>query len=135
MKYLISSLLVIGFIGIAIFGFMLFDIEMNHANTGCIASMIYGTACPMNITDFDLHHVFVLQSLSRILVPPSPNSLLFLISLLLISISISLFHKNLSNQKFKFPLRRLRNLELDSSYSERKIRSWLSLFELSPALQ
>ena len=134
MKYLISSLLVIGFIGIAIFGFMLFDIEMNHANTSCIAYMIDGTACPMNITDFALHHVFVLQSLSRI-VPPSPNSLLFLTSLLLISISISLFHKNLPNQKFKFPLQRLRNLELDSSYSERKIRSWLSLFELSPALQ
>ena len=135
MKYLATFLLIMSFVGIGIFGSTLFDhAMMDGSDSGCVASALDGTACPTSIMAMTLHHVSALQALTTTVVPPISSLLLLLASLLLISVSIFLFYKNLLLPKLEFLPQRLRDLTLHSLYSKQRITSWLSLFELSPAL-
>ena len=134
MKYLATLLLITSFAGIGIFGFSLFDhAMMDGSNNGCVASAIDGTECPTNIMAMASHHVSAIQTLTTTL-PASSNWLLLLASLLLVSVSIFLFYKDLLLPKSELLPQRLRDLSLSSLRSRQKIVSWLSLFELSPAL-
>ena len=134
MKYLATLLLIVSFVGIGIFGFALFDhAMMDGSNSGCVASAIDGTECPTNIMAMASHHVSAIQTLTTTL-PSSSNWLLLLASLLLVSVSIFLFHKNSLSPKLESLPQRLRDLILHSLYSKQRITSWLSLFELSPSL-
>ena len=134
MKYLATLLLIVSFAGMGIFGFSLFDhAMMDGSNGGCVASAIDGTECPTNIMAMTLHHVSAIQTLTTTL-PASSNWLLLLASLLLVSVSIFLFYKDLLLPKLEFLPQRLRDLTLSSLYSRQRITSWLSLFELSPSL-
>jgi len=126
-------LLIVSFVGIGIFGFALFDhAMMDGSNSGCVASAIDGTECPTNIMAMASHHVSAIQTLTTTL-PASSNWLLLLASLLLVSVSIFLFYKDLLLPKSELLPQRLRDLSLSSLRSRQKIVSWLSLFELSPA--
>ena len=134
MKYLATLLLIMSFVGVGIFGFALFDHAMiDGANGGCVASAIDGTECPTNIMAMTSHHVSAIQTLTTTL-PANSNWLLLLASLLLVSVSIFLFYKDLLLPKLESLPQRLRDLTLHSLYSKQKIISWLSLFELSPSL-
>ena len=134
MKYLATLLLIVSFAGMGIFGFSLFDhAMMDGSNSGCVASAIDVTECPTNIMAMTLHHVSAIQTLTTTL-PASSNWLLLLASLLLVSVSIFLFYKDLLLPKLEFLPQRLRDLTLSSLYSRQRITSWLSLFELSPSL-
>ena len=135
MKYLATLLLIVSFAGMGIFGFSLFDhAMMDGSNSGCVASAIDGTVCPTSIMDMTLHHISVLQILSTTTVPSGSNWLLLLASLFLVSVLIFLFYKDLLLPKLEFLRERLRDLILHSLQSKRRIVSWLSLLELSPAL-
>ncbi len=132
MKYFASLLLIVSFIGISVFGFVIFDMGPGHTG-GCVASAVDGTECPTNLIGFALHHISAVQTLTTA-IPQNSNWLLLLASLFFISVSIFLFYKNLLFPKLKFLPQRLQNLALHSLYSKQRIISWLSLFELSPAL-
>lgn len=133
MKYLATLLLIISFAGIGIFGFALVDHNMQSPNNDCVASAIDGTVCPTNIVAMTSHHISAIQTLTTTL-PASSNWLLLIASLLLVSVSLFLFYKNLLLPKLEFLPQRLRDMTLHSLYSRQKVTSWLSLFELSPAL-
>lgn len=134
MKYLATLLLIVSFAAIGVFGFTLVDhAMMDGSNSGCVASAIDGTECPTNIVAMTSHHVSAIQTLTTTL-PASSNWLLLLTSLLLVSVSIFLFYKDLLFPKLESLPQRLRDLILHSLYSKQRITSWLSLFELSPAL-
>gem|GEM_PF-1280931 len=133
MKRIVSLPLILGFAGIALFGAILFDMSPGHMG-GCVASAIDGTACPTNVADAATHHLSAWQSFTTTLVAPVSGWLLLIASLLLVSGSIFLFYRYLRySRPAPFILQRLRDLALDSLYSQRRIISWLSLFELSPA--
>lgn len=135
MKYLATLFLIVSFVGIGIFGSALFNhAMMDGSNSGCVASAIDGTACPTSIMDMTLHHISALQTLTTTVVPPISSWLLLLASLLLISVSVLLFYKNSLLPRLELLPQRLRDLTLHSLFSQQKITSWLSLFELSPAL-
>lgn len=133
MKYLATLLLIMSFAGIGIFGFALVGHNMQSPNNDCVASAIDGTVCPTNIMAMTSHHISAIQTLTTTL-PASSNWLLLIASLLLVSVSLFLFYKNLLLPKLEFLPQRLRDLTLHSLYSRQKVTSWLSLFELSPAL-
>lgn len=134
MKYLATLLLITSFAGIGIFGFTLVDhAMMDGSNSGCVALAVDGTDCPTNIVAMTSHHISAIQTLTTTL-PASSNWLLLLASLLFVSVSIFLFYKNLLLPKLEFLPQRLRDLTLHSLHSKQRITSWLSLFELSPAL-
>ena len=134
MKYLATLLLITSFAGIGILGFTLVGHTiMDDSNNGCVVSAIDGTECPTDIMAMTSHHVSAIQTLTTTL-PASSNWLLLLASLLLVSVSIFLFYKDFLLPKLEFLPQRLRDLTLHSLYSKQRIISWLSLFELSPAL-
>ena len=134
MKYLATLLLIMSFVGIGVFGFTLVDhAMMNGSNSDCVASAIDRTECPTNIMAMTSHHVSAIQTLTTTL-PASSSWLLLLASLLLVSASIFLFYKDLLLPKLESLPQRLRDLTLHSLCSKQRITSWLSLFELSPAL-
>ena len=135
MRYLATTLLILSFLGIGIFGSALFDhAMMDGSSSGCIASAVDGTECPTNIVDMTSHHISALQTLTTTVVPPISSWLLLLASLLLISVSILLFYKDQLLPKLVPLPQRLRDLTLQSLFSRQKVTSWLSLFELSPSL-
>ena len=132
MKYLASALITISLVGVAIFGPALFQMSPNHIG-GCVASAVDGTGCPTNLVNFFAHHLVVMQTLTRTVVP-SVDSLFFLIaSLVLTSFLIFLSSKKFRDPKLEYLPNRIRDLSLYSSYGQRKTISWLSLLKLSPA--
>lgn len=133
MKRILPLLLITVFTGIAILSPVLFDMNLGHAG-GCIASAIDGNNCPTNIADFGTHHLSALATFTRAITPDAANWLLAFTLLLLASVFMFLFLKDLFTSRSQFLPQRLRKFELDSSYGQRKIISWLSLFELSPAI-
>ncbi len=133
MKRFLPILLILSFLGIAAFGASFFDMGMGHSG-GCVASAIDGTACPTDIMGFAVHHVSALQTLMGTAVPSDSSWVLLLASLILVLVGISLFCKNLLLPKLELLPQRLRDLSLNHLRSQQKIISWLSLFELSPAL-
>ncbi len=132
MKYLLALILVVSFVGIAVFGFSIFGRGVMHG-PNCITSPIDGTPCPTNIATMTLQHISSLQALMMSVVPQISNLFSLLVFAFLISVSIFLLHKNLLYPKLEFLHQRLRDLASNFSYSKQKIISWLSLFENSPA--
>jgi uncharacterized membrane protein YhaH (DUF805 family) len=133
MKYLLTLILLISFVGIAIFGFTLFDHGMDNSDGNCITSPMDRTACPTSIVAMTLHHISSLQALTTSIVSSISNWLLLLAFILLVSVSAFLLYKNLLFPKLELLQKRLRDLEVNFSYSKQKIISWLSLLENSPA--
>ena len=133
MKHLLTLILLISFVGIAIFGFTLFAHGMDSSDSNCITSPIDGTSCPTSIAAMTLHHISALQTLLTSVTPSISNLLLLLAFMLLILVSVFLSHKNILFPKLDLLRERLRDLATNFSYSKQKIISWLSLFENSPA--
>lgn len=134
MKRIVSIPLILSFLGIALFGFAFFDMDMSPSHMGgCVASAIDGTVCPINVADAAAHHLSAWQSFTSTLVSPISGWSSLIVVLLLVAVSVFLFHKYLLYSGPQFVRQRLRDLTLDSLFSKQKIVSWLSLFELSPA--
>lgn len=117
----------------ATLGSALMVMEQNHPGV-CIASEVEGTDCPTSIAAFTFHHINALQSILTSLVAPISSLLLVLSILVAVVFVISLIPNNLAQPKLNLLQRRIRDLEINSLYGKQKIFSWLSLFELSPAI-
>ena len=62
MKYFASIFLLIGFVGMAVFGFAFMDHSMTHGtDSGCIFSAVTGTACPPDQANMLTHHSAAFQ--------------------------------------------------------------------------
>jgi len=133
MKHFLTLILLIGFVGISVFGFSVFSHGMSDSGSGCITSPIDGTPCPTNIVAMTLQHVSALQTLTVSVIPSFFSWLSLFAFILLISFSIVFFYKNLLHPKSELLYQRFRDLKLKSLYSHQKFISWLSLFENSPA--
>mgnify|MGYP001590494312 CR=1 FL=1 len=134
MKHLIrpvSLLLVISFIGVAVFGFVIFSMAgtMHDMENGCIAKTLNGNICPKDIFEYASYHVsafnkFLSASTAKVFDPLVPV-LLFVAGGLFIVASIL---------KFGLKYRRdyHRNADLIEYRSRRKFSAWNSLLEHSP---
>lgn len=133
MKYLLTLILFVSFMGITIFGFTFFTHGMNSSDSNCVTSPVNMATCPTSITAMTLHHISSVQTFITSATPTIYNWLLLLAFTLLISVSVFSSYKNLLSSKLETLWRHLRDLANDFSYSKQKIISWLSLFENSPA--
>ena len=129
MKYLLTTIMLISFVGIAVFGFVFWASGMNEHNADCITSPIDGTPCPVSIVGMTLQHISTLQNFSQALVPSTV--LLLLVALFSLAISFHFLLKNLISPSIRFSFQR-RN-DPAKFHSQQKIISWLSLLENSPA--
>lgn len=130
MKYFAPILLILSFVGIAIFGFAIFNHVMHSTNSGCVASTIDWATCPTTLTAMTFHHISALQAFLQILLPSTASILL---PILLFSVITCFFlRKIIFSPQLTFLFRRYRISE--TRLHQQKITSWLALFELSPAL-
>jgi len=120
--YFASLLLVVSFIGLAVFSFAIFNHGLNHSAGSCLAYTINGAACPTNIIKFVMHHVAVLQIFSRTLI----SSILVLFFALALFLFLVPFFVLWLFQNWPFS-------KLNTSYSQRKFVRWLALLEHSPS--
>ncbi|MDD5164935.1 MAG: hypothetical protein PHG25_00125 [Candidatus Pacebacteria bacterium] len=134
MKYL-SSFILVGFLSVLFFGFlpMNHDIhgDMNVAEQPCPIISLINTLCGTSGSFMLFDHISALQSLSNI--PLSPTILgLSLIAVFMYALIHFLQIRNVQRiiiLKFK-PVSHESYLALRSFF---KVRSWLSLFVLSPS--
>jgi type III secretory pathway component EscU len=133
MKRILPLILIISLFGMAVLGSVLMIMDQNHPG-GCIASEDEGTDCPTAIAAFTFHHIDALQSILMSLVSPIPSMFLVLSLLVVIAFVFSLFSKNLAQPKLNILQKSVRDVEISFFHGQQKIFSWLSLFELSPAI-
>ena len=131
MKRFISLPLILGFVGVTLFGFSLFDMGSGHVG-GCAASIVDGAACPTSAADAASHHLSAWQVFTTTFVSFF-GSLALIASLVLVSVVTFLFYSGIRFLKPLYERQRLRDFALNFAYSRQEIASWLSLFELSPA--
>ncbi len=137
MKYL-SILLLIGFVGLAVFGVF----GMNHgsgpshdmAANDCIASTVKGVDCPIEVKslDFAVFHIDAFKSFSLATLGENFMSafLLTFVSLLFAGLS---FFSSIFLRRPQLAFYRYRFLDSFSDFQEQEFTSWLALHENSPA--
>ena len=130
MKYLVVALLIMSFVGIGVFGHMLFDMGPGHSGN-CIVSVIDGTDCPTNIVGFVRHHISAAQTFTTMVIPITSNWFLLLASLLFIGL-VFLSPFLFSPPQLSLYRYRLRNFFI--SLQKQQLTRWLALHENSPAI-
>lgn len=137
MKFWLTTLLIIGFIAITIFG----SFAMNHDSTvghnkGCIAQTLQGTECPkkeeaLSFLNFHLgaFRIFLTATLFKNLA----GYFILLIALLFVSV----FEISKINHIKPTPVRNHSSEQSLESFflSQRHLIHWLTLHENSPSLQ
>ncbi len=135
MKYLLSLLLIISFISLSVFGFVIFNQDMDHQKGGCLAATSDGVPCPVNTLDFILHHILALKIFSKSLISPIFTLAILMIVASLFSALVLFWRKALLYLELKFLPSKSPGLIPDHYSNQKKFISWLSLLELSPILQ
>lgn len=129
MKYLLTTVMLISFVGIAVFGFVFLASGMSEHSADCITSPIDGASCPVSIVGMTLQHISTIQNFSQALIPSTV--LLLFVALFSLAISFYFLLKNLVYPSVRFSFQRRKDPA--KFLSQQKIVSWLSLFENSPA--
>ena len=129
MKSAFITLLIISFIGVAVFGFVSMIFGDTH-NGGCIASSRLGAFCPLNSAfNFVVFHIGAFKYFSTAIFN-------FSLTLLLVALSFTIFSvlprplNNDEDEDFIFGVQRDKFPVLSKS---KKITRWLSLHINSPA--
>ncbi len=124
MKY-ITVLILISFVGLAVFSVAIFDHRMNGSMDNCIGSQVDNTPCPTNLVASIFHHISVFQTLFNTFIPS--------LIIFLIFVSFDFWSQDLANPKLKFLYQKPKDFKLIKYRAKQKFISWLSLFENSPS--
>ena len=129
MRYL-SALLLIGFVGLAVFGVLNLHIEMQEHDSGCIAAVAQGVDCPKedNVFAYLSFHIETLKNLST----AALGSLLIL-PLLVAAIAKRFGWEDSALPQISFLYSRLKHSYLFSARPRDQLIGWLALHENSPA--
>ena len=135
MKLVLTTLLIFGLLGIAVFGVFAMNHGSGYGHNGCIAATLQGVDCPKgeNTLSFLTFHLGVFQSFSTAVFGQTILSFLLLgVPLLLLArIVISTLYIAPGSPG---PHSRLRYfLRLSPSSFQKRILRWLALHENSPA--
>lgn len=135
MKFLITAIVILSFLGIAVFGVF----AMNHGGEhgyGCIAATAQGVArCP-NQADplaFLTFHIDAFKSFSTAIVGSSLASMLLVALALVLVSSLAWFFRNTIPAFSSLQAYRRKQRESFALPSERQLIRWLALHENSPA--
>lgn len=135
MKY-VATLIFISFLGLAMFSIPALNHRMDNSMGNCIGSKVDNTPCPTNLVAAAAHHISVYQAIFNSFIPSNSSSVAFLASLLFALAFVFWSAKDLLSEstQLKFLHHRLRDFELVVHKARQRFISWLSLFELSPAI-
>ena len=134
MKYL-GVLLLIGFVGLAVFGIFSMNYTNGHDHDGCMAATAQGVDCPKeaNLIDFVAFHFDAFRGFSLATFSESIMSTLLLAFASLLLFSLAFFSPHL----FKPPQLAFNKYRFRDSFSppqKQELIHWLALHENSPAI-
>ena len=139
MKKYLATILLIGFVGVAIFGFMWMPHQMSdHAGSDCIASLVVGKSlCPdgNNSFSYAFYHFQAYEFFSSAIIVSVAAVLAIIAFAFILTFALKNFDpRSISRKQIIYLKKRLIEIA-DSLHSNLKnfIR-WLSLLENSPSL-
>lgn len=131
MKALISLSVLASFLGVAVFGFTFMNHSMTHSGQNtCLASVVNGGVCILEtaiVSHFEAFRTLLSSNSEFGLSIVAAVSLLLVLSILWFYKPKPIPYLNSYLSKLLFKHRKLK-------FRDRKITSWISLFELSPSL-
>lgn len=131
----VLALILIGFIGLSVLGFISMNHDMNHSNTGCVPFAVGGASCPLGLADMAFYHIAAFQGFSNFLLPFSSTASDILYALFLFAV-LYLIIKNLSpgyfNQQNHFQKLYTHKSRIFDIYATKTMR-FLALLENSPS--
>jgi hypothetical protein len=88
MRNFATALLLVSFVGMAVFGLFIMDMAMSHDGQGCIASQMNGSGkvCPMSMVEMAFHHISVFQSFTSAVISSFSG-----VAVLLLIVSLAFF--------------------------------------------
>jgi flagellar biosynthesis protein FliQ len=111
---------------------MMSNMSDKHMDGGCPFSVPGQSACPQNIADMVFNHISAYNSFLNVTISSSLISLIISLLLIVVYAVFSIFIYSLLFSPPKIFYFSYSNLF--GSFHNRKITSWLSLFENSPSL-
>lgn len=135
MKSLLTSILLLGLMGVAVFGIFGLHASAQEHNGACMTSIAEGVDCPKlsNPLEYLAHHLDAFRSLSTATVGENVLASLLALSLLVGGAGLALFLGSLAPPLLHLVYFRYRQHENFSTLSEQQLLSWLSIHENSPA--
>ncbi|MFW0838180.1 MAG: hypothetical protein ACKKL5_04245 [Candidatus Komeilibacteria bacterium] len=133
MKYLITAIILVSFIGIATFGVFGMHIGAQHHDGGCVAAAIEGVDCPQQSSpvDYLAFHLTVFHNISTT-TSSNISIALFIFSLFVVAIIFGVSKENSVSAKLAYYLRKWLDL-FKLPFRDKALR-WLTLHENSPAI-
>ena len=135
MRFTITTLLVVSFVGVAVFGFFgMGHSEQSHEG-GCIAASTQGADCPPNSDPIDsaAFHLNAFKTFSAATFEKSTLASLLTLLLLVMVAVLGLLSGNLSTPKLNLAYLRFQRPEYFNLPPKHKLTRWLRLNENSPA--
>lgn len=136
MKFILTAVILTGFIEIAVFGIFGMNGNGHEMNQdSCIAAMISGVNCLSlaNALDFLAFHLNAFQGFSRAVFGQNVASLFLLLTVLALFAVFGII-KSIKIPEFSLSFRSRQFLEFFSLPIKRKFNHWLALHENSPAV-
>ena len=135
MKLVLTTLLILGLLGIAVFGVFAMNHGSGYGHNGCIAATLQGADCPKgeNALSFLTFHLGAFQSFSTAIFGQTILSLFLLVASLLLLARIVLSTLYITPEPSDLHSRFRHFLELPASSFQKRIIRWLALHENSPA--
>jgi hypothetical protein len=134
MKFPLAYILLISFVGVALFGYTGMHTGMQNHEGGCIAALARGTDCPKqgNLVDYLAFHLDAFKNFSTATFNDIASSLLILSLFVALVTLWALRRRNLAPPKLAYF--RLKQFNSFHPPSQDELIGWLSLHENSPAL-
>lgn len=135
MKIALTTCLIAGFVGIAVFGIFVMNHNSGHSLNGCIAATANRTDCPKegNPFSFLVFHLNVFRSFSTAAFGENLVRMLLLLIGAALTIAVGAIASISAATAFAADYHRRRFLESYSFPFQRELAHWLALHENSPA--
>ena len=133
MKFTLTTFLLVGFIGIAVFGFLAINHGGSHGHSGCLAAVAKGTDCPYETGTAAsvAFHLDTFKGFSTAVFGENAGSAVTLLLLLLLSVGLGIGQRIYSRT---LPLPFFLVHRLFAQPFQLQFAQWLALHENSPSV-
>ena len=136
MKSTFISILLVSFVGIAVFGVFSMHLSAQSHDNGCIVSSIQRIGCPKqsDLVSYLTFHTDVFKGFSTAVFGKNFLTSLLALVLLVVGVGSAFLFSDLSSRKLSPVYTRHRKCESFKSPPEQQLLRWLALHENSPAV-
>ena len=134
MKSLFTTMLLVGFLGVTVFGVFNMHTGMQNHDSNCVAATAQGVNCPKQggLLEYLTFHLDAYKGFSLAAFGENTSGALSLVFVLLLFIGLA-FSSSLHCRPTQFNVCRYRFKEFFSPPQKQELTRWLALHENSPA--